>query len=103
STTDGCGYTIRYSHQMQSDQYGYPTLFKNFTDEVIPALVDAVGGSGTGALFLNDSRWPEHYKNTPLMADWGRNYLYAHKVTEDGSDRKSTRLNSSHVSISYAV
>lgn len=85
NTNDGGGWNIRFSHQIQSAQYGYPTLFKNFTEEIIPALVDAGGGSGTGALFLNDSRWPEHYNNTPLMADWGRNYLYAHKVTEDGS------------------
>src|SRR5699024_1729480 len=62
----------------------YPVLFQNFTEEIIPALVDAGGGSGTGALFLNDPRWPEEYNNTPLMADWGRNYLYRHVVEEDG-------------------
>ena len=84
NTNDGGGWNIRFSHQIQSGEYGYPTLFKNFTEEIIPALVDAGGGSGTGALFLNDSRWPEKYNNTPMMADWGRNYVYAHYVTPDG-------------------
>src|SRR5699024_10125167 len=84
NTNDGGGWNIRFSHQIQSGEYGYPTLFKNLTEEIIPALVDAGGGSGTGALFLNDSRWPEKYNNTPMMADWGRNYVYAHYVTPDG-------------------
>lgn len=84
NTNDGGGWNIRFSHQIQSAEFGYPTLFKNFTEEIIPALVDAGGGSGTGAYFLNDSRWPEKYNNIPLMADWGRSYLYTHKVTEDG-------------------
>lgn len=84
NTNDGGGWNIRFSHQIQTGEYGYPMLFKHFTEEIIPALVDAGGGSGTGALFLNDDRWPEEYNNTPLMADWGRNYLYRHVVEEDG-------------------
>src|SRR5690625_4640352 len=84
NTNDGGGWNIRFSHQHQTAEYGYPVLFQNFTEEIIPALVDAGGGSGTGALFLNDPRWPDEYNNTPLMADWGRNYLYRHVVTEDG-------------------
>src|SRR5690606_9915611 len=83
NTNDGGGWNIRFSHQIQSGEYGYPILFKNFTEEIIPALVDLGGGSGTGALFLNDDRWPEEYNNTPLMADWGRSYLYRHPVKVD--------------------
>src|SRR5690625_494506 len=84
NTNDGGGWNIRFSHQHQTAEYGYPVLFQNFTEEIIPALVDAGGGSGTGALFLNVPRWPDVYNTTPLMADWGRNYLYRHVVTEDG-------------------
>src|SRR3546814_5801243 len=50
----------------------------------LPALVDVGGGSGTGSLYLNDHRWPDAYNNTPLMADWGRSYLYRHPVAADG-------------------
>ena len=84
NTNDGGGWNIRFIHQIQSGEYGYPVLFKNFTEEIIPALIDVGGGSGTGALFLNDNRWPEKYNNNPLMADWGRSHVYIHKVTEDG-------------------
>lgn len=84
NTNDGGGWNIRFSHQMQTADYGYPTLFKHFTEEIMPALVDLGGGSGTGSLYLNDHRWPDAYNNTPLMADWGRSYLYRHPVVSDG-------------------
>lgn len=83
NTNDGGGWNIRFSHQLQSGEYGYPVLFKHFTEEIIPALVDLGGGSGTGALYLDDPRWPDEYNRTPLMADWGRSYLYLHPVEAD--------------------
>ncbi|WP_018619587.1 DUF7133 domain-containing protein [Spirosoma luteum] len=84
NTNDGGGWNIRFSNQIQSGEYGYPVLFKHFTDEIIPALVDVGGGSGTGSLFLDDDTWPAKYNNVPMMADWGRNQLYIHRVTPDG-------------------
>ncbi|WP_209331658.1 DUF7133 domain-containing protein [Lunatimonas salinarum] len=84
NTNDGGGWNIRFSHQIQSAEYGYPVLFKHFTEEIIPALVDLGGGSGTGALFIDDHRWPEKYNQVPMMADWGRNQLYIHRVKADG-------------------
>lgn len=84
NTNDGGGWNIRFIHQIQSAEYGYPVLFKHFTEEILPALVDVGGGSGTGALFMNDNRWPEKYNNVPMMADWGRNQLYIHRVAKHG-------------------
>ncbi len=85
NTNDGGGWNIRFSHQLQTGEYGYPLLFKHHTEEIIPALVDVGGGSGTGSLYLDDDRWPAAYRNTPLMADWGRNHLYRHPVAADGA------------------
>ncbi|GGB87318.1 DUF7133 domain-containing protein [Dyadobacter sediminis] len=84
NTNDGGGWNIRFSNQIQSGEYGYPVLFQHFTDEIIPALVDLGGGSGTGALFLDDPTWPAKFNKVPMMADWGRNQLYIHRVTPDG-------------------
>jgi putative heme-binding domain-containing protein len=84
NTNDGGGWNIRFSHQIQSGEYGYPVLFKQFTDEIIPALVDVGGGSGTGSLFMDDATWPDKYNHVPMMADWGRSQLYIHRVTPDG-------------------
>ncbi len=84
NTNDGGGWNIRFSHQIQSGEYGYPVLFKNFTEEIIPALVDLGGGSGTGSLFMDEETWPAKYNHVPMMADWGRNYLFIHRVKSDG-------------------
>ena len=85
NTNDGGGWNIRFSNQIQSGEYGYPVLFKHFTDEIIPALVDVGGGSGTGSLFMDDATWPDKYNHVPMMADWGRSQLYVHRVTPDGA------------------
>ncbi|MEP6948483.1 MAG: hypothetical protein ABI863_04390, partial [Ginsengibacter sp.] len=83
NTNDGGGWNMRFSHMIQSGEYGYPVLFKHFTEEIIPALVDVGGGSGTGALFMDDNTWPAKYNHVPMTADWGRNELYIHRLTPD--------------------
>ncbi|MBX3255153.1 MAG: c-type cytochrome [Chitinophagaceae bacterium] len=88
NTNDGGGWNIRFSHQLQTGEYGYPLLFKYFTEEIIPALEDLGGGSGTGSLFMSEPSWPQQYNNVPMMADWGRNLLYIHRLTPDGSSYK---------------
>ncbi|MHA8103865.1 DUF7133 domain-containing protein [Aquirufa nivalisilvae] len=85
NTNDGAGWNIRFSHHIQSGEYGYPLLFKHFTEEILPALVDVGGGSGTGSLFMDEPTWPAKYNQVPMMADWGNSILYIHRVTPDGA------------------
>jgi putative heme-binding domain-containing protein len=33
---------------------------------------------------MNDDTWPDKYNNVPMMADWGRNQVYIHRVTPSG-------------------
>lgn len=84
NTNDGGGWNIRFIHYSQSGEFGYPNYFKHFTDEIIPALADLGGGSGTGSYFMDDDRWPVEYNHVPMMADWGKSQLYIHRVTMDG-------------------
>jgi putative heme-binding domain-containing protein len=90
NTNDGGGWNVRFVHHIQTGEYGYPILFKHFTDEIIPALVDVGGGSGTGSLFMDDPNWPDKYNKVPMMADWGRSHLFIHRVNEDGASFKQT-------------
>ncbi|RYE22006.1 MAG: heme-binding protein, partial [Sphingobacteriales bacterium] len=90
NTNDGGGWNIRFSHQIQSGEYGYPTLFQHFTDEILPALADLGGGSGTGALYMDEESWPQKYNHVNMMADWGRNRVFIHRVTPDGPSFKQT-------------
>lgn len=91
NTNDGGGWNTRFSHQLQNGEYGYPVLFKSFTEEIIPALVDLGGGSATGSLFMDDPTWPEQYNKVPMMADWGRSQLYIHRVTPAGGSYTQQR------------
>lgn len=84
NTNDGGGWNVRFIAYNQTGEYGYPSLFKNFTEEILPALVDVGGGSGTGSFFLDDPRWPTAYNHTPLMADWGKSELFVHRVKPNG-------------------
>lgn len=84
NTNDGGGWNVRFIAYHQTGEYGYPSLFKNFTEEILPALVDVGGGSGTGSYFLDDPRWPVDYNHTPLMADWGKSELFVHRVNIEG-------------------
>lgn len=83
NTNDGGGWNTRFIHQIQSAEDGYPILFKHFTEEIIPALADLGGGSGTGAMFMDDDTWPAKYNHVPMMADWGRSELYINRLTPD--------------------
>ncbi len=91
NTNDGGGWNVRFIHNIQSGKYGYPMLFKNFTDEIIPALVDVGGGSGTGSMFFQEPGWPEKYNNVPLMGDWGRSQVFIHRVKPDGASFTQTQ------------
>ncbi|MBT5691210.1 MAG: hypothetical protein HOI65_08875 [Opitutae bacterium] len=84
NTNDGGGWNMRFIHEIQTGQYGYPKLFKRYTSEIIPALVDVGGGSGTGAMFFDEPGWPEKYNNVPMMCDWGRGQLIIHRIKPDG-------------------
>src|SRR5438067_3891794 len=57
---------------------------------------------------METSGWPKYFRKASRSQSTGEPFLKTfvspkRMVTFAGSDRKSTRLNSSHVSISYAV
>src|SRR5690625_4508789 len=91
NTNDGGGWNIRFSHQHQTAEYGYPVLFQNFTEEIIPALVDAGGGSGTGALFLNDPRWPDERSEEHTSELQSRGHLVCRLLLEKKKKKNSRR------------
>lgn len=84
NTNDGAGWDTRVSLLKQSALYGYTQLFTNFTDEIMPTLGTFGNSGGTGALFVQDSRWPAPYRNALFTGDWGRSEVYRHPLTENG-------------------
>ena len=84
NTNDGGGWDIRLSHVLQSANYGYPSLYKNFSKEIMPPLKDYGGGSGCGSMYFQDERWPEGYTDLLLTCDWGTSRVYSHQLPQNG-------------------
>ncbi|MCA8999884.1 MAG: c-type cytochrome, partial [Planctomycetaceae bacterium] len=84
NTNDGGGWDIRLSHILQTANYGYPSLYLNFTEESMPPLADYGGGSGCGAMYFTDARWPKEYNDLLLTCDWGRSEVFSHRLPMHG-------------------
>lgn len=84
NTNDGAGWDTRVSLLKQSALYGYTQLFAKFTEEIMPTLGTFGNSGGTGALFIQDPRWPTAYRNTLLTGDWGRSEVYRHDLAANG-------------------
>ena len=85
NTNDGGGWDIRFSHIIQTGEYGYPSWYKNFPDEIMPTLADYGGGSGCGGMFYHDTRWPEPFSHAVYTCDWGRSAVFIHNPTPIGA------------------
>jgi putative membrane-bound dehydrogenase-like protein len=85
NTNDGGGWDVRLSHVVPTGHYGYPSLFKNFGDEIIQPLADYGGGSPTGSVFVQEPGFPEGFGNTLYTCEWGRNTVDRHPLTAKGA------------------
>ena len=85
NTNDGGGWDVRFHHFSGLEEHGYPSLYKNFADELIAPLADYGGGSGCGASWIAEPGFPAAWANAPFTADWGRGVIYRHAVTPKGA------------------
>lgn len=89
NTNDGGGWDIRLHHFTGLEDHGYPRLYMNFNDEIIQPLADYGGGSGCGALFLDEPGFPKGFSPALYTADWGRSIVYRHQLTPSGATFKA--------------
>ncbi|MEW6302196.1 MAG: PVC-type heme-binding CxxCH protein [Verrucomicrobiota bacterium] len=85
NTNDGGGWDVRFHHFSGLEEHGYPSLYKNFSDEMVQPLADYGGGSGCGAAWIDEPGIPAKWNNAPFTADWGRDWIYKHTVTPKGA------------------
>ena len=96
NTNDGDDWNVRLSHMHATARYGYPSLFRHFSDEMIPTMVDYGGGAPTGSLFLDEPGYPRGLGYGFLTCQWGWNSVNRHPLTPNGSSftaQKETFLN----------
>ncbi|NBV33468.1 MAG: heme-binding domain-containing protein [Proteobacteria bacterium] len=85
NTNDGDGWDIRFHHFTGLEDHGYPKLFKFFADEHIKPLADYGGGSGCGAVWIDEPGFPSAWNNLPYTCDWGPGPLFRHTVRPKGA------------------
>lgn len=90
NTNDGGGWNVRFHHFTGLDDHGYPRLYKNFNDECIQPLADYGGGSGTGAVYIDEPGFGT-LNNAPFTCDWGSGALWHHQVKPKGATFEETR------------
>jgi putative heme-binding domain-containing protein len=91
NTNDGDGWDVRLSHVVMGGNYGYPTLFKKFGDEIIQPLADYGGGSPCGALFLDEPGFPDGYGRGLYTVEWGRGGIMRHPLIVNGASFKASQ------------
>lgn len=85
NTNDGGGWDIRLHHFTGLEDHGYPRRYINFGDEIIQPLADYGGGSGCGALYMDEPGMPAGYGDALYTADWGRQQIFRHNLTDRGA------------------
>lgn len=90
NTNDGGGWNVRFHHFTGLDDHGYPRLYKNFNDECIQPLADYGGGSGCGAVYIDEPGFGS-WNNAPFTCDWGSGALWHHQVKPKGATFEETR------------
>ncbi len=89
NTNDGGGWDVRMHHFTGMDDHGYPRLYKNFADEAVQPLADYGGGSGCGAVYIDEPGFGK-WGNAPFTADWGTGSLFRHAVSPRGATYEET-------------
>ncbi len=85
NTNDGDGWDTRLHYLPPGAHLGYPTLYRNFSQEHFASLADYGGGSGTAGFWLQDPGFPALYANTLLTGDWAVNQVFRHPLTAVGA------------------
>ena len=85
NTNDGKGWNTRFHHFTALADHGYPRLYQHFADEAVAPLADYGGGSGTGALWVDEPGLPGSFGSMLYSCDWTTGNIYYHPVTREGS------------------
>jgi glucose/arabinose dehydrogenase len=88
NTNDGGGWDVRFHYFTGLENHGYPWLYKNFPDEHIKPLSDYGGGSGCGAVWIDEPAfkdWAGEWAGAPFTVDWGTGAVARHNVKRVGA------------------
>ena len=96
NTNDGDGWDMRLHHLTPLAHMGYPNLYKHFSGDAMPPLFTYGGGSGCGALYLEEPGFPDWFNRRFHTISWGKIYthdLTPHEATFVNKDKISLSIN----------
>src|SRR4051812_47099878 len=88
NTNDGGGWNVRLSQMQRDAIYGYPNLFKNYAEEIIPCIEDYGAGGPTGSIWLQEPGFPARYGDSLYSTDWAKSVVYRHETRPAGATFK---------------
>ena len=91
NTNDGDGWDSRLTQMQRDGEYGYPSLFKNFPDEMIDAIASYGSGSACGAVYVQEPGFPGTFGDCLYTTDWARGILYRHDLKRKGAGFEATQ------------
>lgn len=91
NTNDGGGWNVRFHHFPGLTDHGYPRLYMNFPDEIVLPMADYGGGSGCGAVYIDEPGYGK-WNHAPFTVDWGTNALWHHSVKVKGGTYEETEV-----------
>jgi putative membrane-bound dehydrogenase-like protein len=91
NTNDGDGWDSRLTQMQRDGEYGYPSLFKHWPDEIIDPIGSYGGGSATGSMYVAEPGWFGTYGESLYTCDWARGILYRHELKRKGATFEPTQ------------
>jgi putative membrane-bound dehydrogenase-like protein len=91
NTNDGNGWDSRIAQMQRGGEYGYPSLFKNWTDETVDPVASYGSGSATGSTFVHEPGLPGRTGDSLYTCDWARGVLYRHDMKRVGARFEATQ------------
>ena len=86
NTNDGGGWDTRMHYFTGMEDHGYPSRFLNYPEEIIQPIADYGGGSGIGAMWLDEPGIPAVWNNQPYTGDYGgKNGFFRQAMTRNGA------------------
>jgi putative membrane-bound dehydrogenase-like protein len=85
NTNDGGGWWSRVTQMQRDGEYGYPSLYMNFSDEMIPCMAEYGSGSATGSMYVAEPGFPGSYGDCLYACDWARGIVYQHDLVRKGA------------------
>jgi len=92
NTNDGDGWDMRLHHLSPLAHMGYPELYKYFSEDAMPPLFEYGGGSGVGAIYLQEPGFPDWFNDRFHTISWGRMYTHSLKAHERHFSAKESFL-----------